>query len=165
LRIPAFARWIADAVWAKGPGDLRVVVWIGSAGRARLTTSETLMVLASSLNAADHVGQTEAVLVDEVAAPNNFVWQNLTHGAMHAHAHNGNLVVSWFGGTEEGEPDVSVWVTVKENGSWVKGMEVDNGGRGSGEPRVDNPGPMWQSPLFQPDDPKAPLVLHLHPGG
>jgi len=120
---------------------------------------------ASFLSAQDHIGRTEAVLVDEVAAPNNFVWQNLTHGAMHAHARNGNLVVSWFGGTEEGEPDVSIWVTVKEKGVWVKGLQVDNGGRNSGNPGSDKPGPMWQSPLFQPADPKAPLILHLHPGG
>ncbi len=124
-----------------------------------------LLAAAAPVHAGGHVGRTEAVLVEEVASPNNFPWQHLTHGAMHAHAHNGNLVVSWFGGTEEGESDVSVWVTVKEKGVWVKGLEVDNGGREGGEPGVDKPGPMWQSPLFQPAEAKAPLILHLHPGG
>jgi len=31
---------------------------------------------------------------------------------------SGQLLAAWFGGTEEGHPDVSIWVARHENGRW-----------------------------------------------
>ncbi|MGJ3243874.1 MAG: exo-alpha-sialidase [Opitutales bacterium] len=109
-------------------------------------------------------GPPAALLLDEAAAPNAFPWPRMTHGAMHAHASNGNLVVSWFGGSEEGYPDVSIGVSVKTGDTWVWAGPVDNGGPDSGEPGLDRPGTLWQSPVFQPSGVDAPLIMHVHPG-
>ena len=37
------------------------------------------------------------------------------------------LVAAWFGGTKERNPDVGIWVSRQENGSWTPSVEVANG--------------------------------------
>ena len=37
---------------------------------------------------------------------------------------NGNVVAAWFGGTKEGNDDVKIWVSVRENGKWAQPYSV-----------------------------------------
>lgn len=39
----------------------------------------------------------------------------------------GGLIVAWFGGTKERNPDVGIWVSRKEGGKWTAPVEVANG--------------------------------------
>ncbi|NLP48653.1 MAG: exo-alpha-sialidase [Clostridiales bacterium] len=55
---------------------------------------------------------------------------------------NGDVVVSWFGGKEEGDNDVDVWVSVKSGGKWQKAVRV------TADPNV----PHWNPVLFLRQD-------------
>ncbi len=69
----------------------------------------------------------------------------------------GTLVCSWFGGTEERDPDVGIWVSRLENGKWSTPVEVANG--------VQNEKlryPTWNPVLFQPKN--GPLMLYFKVG-
>lgn len=39
----------------------------------------------------------------------------------------GKLMASWFGGSREGNKDVSIWIAVNENGKWGEAREIANG--------------------------------------
>jgi predicted neuraminidase len=69
----------------------------------------------------------------------------------------GTLVAAWFGGTDEGEPDVGIWLSRLEEGKWHPPVEVANG--------VESPTlryPTWNPVLFQPKD--GPLMLFYKVG-
>src|SRR4051794_19724919 len=40
---------------------------------------------------------------------------------------DGRLVAAWFGGTDEGRPDVGIWVAGHDGKAWSKPVEVANG--------------------------------------
>jgi alpha-L-rhamnosidase len=68
-----------------------------------------------------------------------------------------NIIAAWFGGTEEKNKDVGIWVSVNENGKWTKSIEVVNG--------VQNESlryPCWNPVLFQPKE--GPLFLYYKVG-
>jgi predicted neuraminidase len=74
---------------------------------------------------------------------------------------SGQLLAAWFGGTEEGHPDVSIWVARHENGRlngrWSPAVKVADG--------VQDPAkrhPTWNPVLFQPRD--GPLMLFYKVG-
>ena len=56
------------------------------------------------------------------------------------------LVAAWFGGTEEKNPDVGIWVSRSVNGAWTKPVEVANGIQPDGK-RF----PCWNPVLFYTD--------------
>lgn len=62
------------------------------------------------------------------------------------------LVAAWFGGTREGAPDVSIWVSRQIGSSWSKPEEVANGVQAA-EVRH----PCWNPVLYQPKE--GPLML------
>ena len=74
------------------------------------------------------------------------------HAATIAETTNGDLIASWFGGTNERDPDVGIWVSKRKNGKWTKGVEVANGIMKEG-PRL----PTWNPVLYQ--IPKGDLLL------
>ena len=65
------------------------------------------------------------------------------------------LVVGWFGGSKEGENDVSIWVNYKDKdaSSWSKPHELDDG---SGKP-------CWNVVMVQPKS--GPLLAYYKIGG
>ncbi|MCM4150376.1 sialidase [Arenibacter sp. N53] len=70
---------------------------------------------------------------------------------------NGTLVASWFGGTEEKNNDVGIWVSRKKNGIWTTPVEVADG--------VEEDGvryPSWNPVLFKPKN--KPLILYYKVG-
>lgn len=62
------------------------------------------------------------------------------------------LLVSWFAGTKEKDPDVGIWLSHFSNGEWTIPVEVANGEQ-SNLKRY----PTWNPVLFQPKE--GPLML------
>jgi predicted neuraminidase len=54
------------------------------------------------------------------------------------------IAAAWFGGTHEKHPDVAIWLSFYQNGSWSKPMEVANGIQGNGKRY-----PTWNPVLYQ----------------
>jgi predicted neuraminidase len=69
---------------------------------------------------------------------------------------NGRLIAAWFGGTDEGRPDVGIWVAGHDGTAWTDPVEVANGIGG------DTRYPCWNPVLFQPK--KGPLLLFYKVG-
>jgi len=67
------------------------------------------------------------------------------------------LVAAWFGGTDEGNPDVGIWVSRRDPRGWLPPVEVANGVQPDGK-RF----PCWNPVLFQPKD--GPLLLFYKVG-
>ncbi len=70
---------------------------------------------------------------------------------------NGTVVASWFGGTEEKNKDVGIWVAHKTASGWSTPVEVVNGVQEDGT-RF----PCWNPVLFKPKG--APLYLFYKVG-
>ena len=67
------------------------------------------------------------------------------------------LVTAFFGGTDEKNPDVGIWLSRHENGKWTVPVEVANGAQPDGKRH-----PTWNPVLFQPQS--GPLVLFYKVG-
>ena len=67
------------------------------------------------------------------------------------------LVAAWFGGTDEGHPDVGIWVSRRGAGGWSTPVEVATGAHPDGTRH-----PCWNPVLFQPS--RGPLVLFYKVG-
>lgn len=72
------------------------------------------------------------------------------------------LVAAWFGGTDEKEPDVGIWVARHVNGQWTVPVEVANGVQYTGVDGTVHRHPCWNPVLFQP--PEGPLLLFYKVG-
>lgn len=70
---------------------------------------------------------------------------------------NGIPIASWFGGTEEKNDDVGIWISRKVKGKWSVPKEVANGVQEDGT-RF----PCWNPVLFKPKD--KPLILFYKVG-
>ena len=67
------------------------------------------------------------------------------------------LVTAWFGGTDEGQSDVGIWLSREEAGKWTAPVEVANG-KQTPPQRF----PAWNPVLFQPKG--GPLFLFYKVG-
>jgi predicted neuraminidase len=67
------------------------------------------------------------------------------------------LVAAWFGGTNERNPDVGIWVSRRESGGWSAPVEVANGIQSDGTRHAS-----WNPVLFAPTG--GPLVLFYKVG-
>jgi len=70
---------------------------------------------------------------------------------------DGSLLAAWFGGSREGEPDVSIWVARREKGGWTQPVMPADGAWTLGR-RF----PCWNPVLFQP--PQGPVWLFFKVG-
>lgn len=70
---------------------------------------------------------------------------------------SGQLLAAWFGGTEEGHADVSIWVARLKNGRWSPGVKVADGVQDATTRH-----PTWNPVLFQPRG--GPLMLFYKVG-
>ena len=68
------------------------------------------------------------------------------------------LAAAWFGGTEEKNPDVSIWLSINENGQWSKPIEAANGIQSDGKRY-----PCWNPVLFQPKEGSLLLFYKVGP--
>lgn len=73
-------------------------------------------------------------------------------------ATNNVIVSAWFGGTEEKNDDVGIWVSRKVDGNWSKPIEVVNGVQDDGS-RF----PCWNPVLFQPNTGSLILFYKVGP--
>jgi predicted neuraminidase len=69
----------------------------------------------------------------------------------------GRLAAAWFGGTEERNPDVGIWVSLLDNNHWTKPVEVAVGHLADGSRCA-----CWNPVLFQPKN--GPLLLFYKVG-
>lgn len=69
----------------------------------------------------------------------------------------GGIIAAWFGGTEEKNKDVGIWVSRNTDGNWTKPVEVVNGVQ-----NADLRYPCWNPVLFQPKE--GPLLLFYKVG-
>jgi predicted neuraminidase len=67
------------------------------------------------------------------------------------------LIAAWFGGSDEGEPDVTIWTARHDGTNWLAPVEVANGMQPGGK-RF----PCWNPVLFQAPD--GPLLLFFKVG-
>src|SRR5438128_190860 len=70
---------------------------------------------------------------------------------------NGHLVAAWFGGTDEKNPDVGIWLSHRQKDRWSTPVEVANGVQSA-----TNRYPTWNPVLFQPRS--GPLLLFYKVG-
>jgi len=68
-----------------------------------------------------------------------------------------SLVAAWFGGSDEGNKDVGIWVARRGRDGWTKPVEVFNGVQSDGTRH-----PCWNPVLFQ--QPNGPLRLFFKVG-
>jgi len=67
------------------------------------------------------------------------------------------LIVAWFAGTREKDPDVGIWVSRSMDGAWTSPLEVANGVQSNGKRY-----PCWNPVLFQAAE--GPLMLFYKVG-
>lgn len=79
------------------------------------------------------------------------------HASTIAETKPGEFIVAWFGGTAEGKPDVGIWTSRLEKGSWSKPVEVATGEQVDG-----TRWPSWNPVLFQ--KPGGELLLFYKVG-
>jgi len=70
----------------------------------------------------------------------------------------GGLVAAWFGGTEEGNNDVGIWLARKESGDWSEPLEIADGVEADGTRY-----PCW-NPVLYFDQASRQLVLFYKVG-
>ena len=66
------------------------------------------------------------------------------HASTIVGTHSG-LVAAWFGGAHEKHPDVGIWLSMEEQGKWMRPVQVVNGAEGE-----DKDYACWNPVLFQP---------------
>jgi predicted neuraminidase len=91
-----------------------------------------------------------------------FIYENAPIPSCHAttivEPQGGGLVAAWFGGTREGNADVSIWVSRQESGRWSTPVEVANGVQTDGTRH-----PCWNPVLFQPRNGALMLFYKVGP--
>ena len=99
----------------------------------------------------------EAVVSAELIFPLENAPTSACHASTIVQTRDGNLLAAWFGGTDEGNADVGIWVSRWDKGAWSKPVEAANGVM-SPQKRF----PCWNPVLFQPK--KGPVVLFFKVG-
>ena len=89
-----------------------------------------------------------------------FIYETAPFPSCHASTiaeSGGDLVAAWFGGTDEGNPDVGIWISRHQGDKWTPPIEAANGLQPDG-----NRWPCWNPVLFQPSS--GPLLLFYKVG-
>ena len=100
------------------------------------------------------------VIAQSPIVTSEFIYENAPFPSCHAstlaETPNG-IIAAWFGGTEERDPDVGIWVSRLINKKWTSPVEVADGVQNS-KKRY----PTWNPVLFQM--PNAELILFYKVG-
>lgn len=102
----------------------------------------------------------QAVFAQPGVLLQEFIYETAPFPECHAStiaATPGGLVAAWFGGTEEKNKDVEIWVSRKESGQWSAPESVANGVQHAGLRY-----PCWNPVLYQV--PNGPLQLYFKVG-
>jgi len=103
---------------------------------------------------------TERTPAQGLVRTSEFIYQTAPFPSAHASTiaeTNGQLVSAWFGGTAEGNTDVSIWIAHQEKDTWSSPVEVADGIQSDGTRY-----PCWNPVLFQPR--YGPLLLFYKVG-
>jgi predicted neuraminidase len=113
----------------------------GTIGRRAFLAGAFAACAVSRLRTCRALGQpADAVLVRE------YLYERAPFPSCHAStivAVDGGLVAAWFGGTDEGEPDVGIWLSRHDGQRWSEPREVAVGRTASGKRY-----PSWNPVLF-----------------
>lgn len=95
-----------------------------------------------------------------------FIYEKALFPSCHASTieenQNGKLVAAWFGGTDEKNPDVGIWFSTRDNGTWSAPVELANGIQFMQLDGTPVRHPCWNPVLFQPKN--GPLMLFYKVG-
>lgn len=111
----------------------------------RIILSACILICYSTLNAQQPFRGEQCISVNE------FIYQPEDVSFPSCHASTiaeieGGLIAAWFGGTEERNPDVGIWISRFIDGKWARPEEPANGIRG------DSRYPCWNPVLFNSGD-------------
>ena len=124
-----------------------------------LASSIRISVLAAVLTTVTTAADSS--LGSATVAVKEFIYEKASYPSCHAstivETDKKEMVAAWFGGTAEKNPDVGIWVSRHEKGSWAPGVEVANGVQADGTRH-----PTWNPVLFQPRS--GPLMLFYKVG-
>ena len=113
-----------------------------------------VMVLVAIMGTVSRAAQPSFVV-------NEFIFKSAPFPSCHAstivQTKSGQLLAAWFGGTNEGDRDVGIWLSRQVNGQWTAPVEVATGMQADGRRY-----PCWNPVLFQPKD--GPLMLFYKVG-
>ncbi len=73
------------------------------------------------------------------------------------------FVAAWFGGSHEKNPDVGIWLSRLENGTWTAPFEVVNGKQDNGKQSDTLQYPCWNPVLFLPSSGSLLLFYKVGP--
>ena len=110
---------------------------------------------------------TTAVIADQPAVKlTEFIYEKAPFPSCHASTieenQNGKLVAAWFGGTDEKDPDVGIWFSMRDNEKWSVPVELANGIQFLKQDGTAVRHPCWNPVLFQPKS--GPLMLFYKVG-
>jgi len=108
-----------------------------------------MCIFLAASEAALGVEPEEVVLIEEFVAEE---CRPFVHSATIAETKPGELVAAWYGGSYEGDPDVSIFVSVNDGTGWSEPTQVDDGADLA----------CWNPVLFQPSE--GPLLLYYKIG-
>lgn len=108
------------------------------------------------------ISSTQAVSLDfpNGLLQSEFLFENAPFASCHASTlaeSGGRLIAAYFAGSAEGNADVGIWVSRRENGKWLAPVAVEDGAE-SRSLRY----PCWNPVLFQPEI--GPLALFYKVG-
>ncbi len=77
------------------------------------------------------IGSTNPIFNQVTVEQEGFIYENAPFPECHASSivelANGKMMATWFGGTREKNPDVTIWLATFENGKWGKIQEIADG--------------------------------------
>lgn len=95
-----------------------------------------------------------------------FIYETAPFPSCHAstivETNEGKLLAAWFGGTNEKDPDVGIWISHWSDGQWSAPREVANGVQYRQADGTLVRHPTWNPVLFQPT--QGPLMLFYKAG-
>ncbi len=103
---------------------------------------------------------TNSLLTQAGFLKSEFIYDKAPFPSCHASTlaeTSGHIVAAWFGGQDEGRPDVGIWLSRLEAGKWSAPVEVANGIQHKAKRY-----PCWNPALFQPRS--GPLLLFYKAG-
>ncbi len=104
-------------------------------------------------------------MADNAMLQNEFIYESAPFPSCHASTiaqTPSGLVVAWFGGTAEKNPDVGIWLSRQENGRWTAPVEVANGVQYQKVSAKPHRHPCWNPVLHQVKS--GPLLLFYKVG-
>lgn len=94
---------------------------------------------------------------------NEFIYEKASFPSCHASTlaeNQEHLVASWFGGLDEGDPSVGIWVSIHDGQHWSAPVEVANGDQASGDVKRY---PCWNPVLHTLSDGRLLLFYKVGP--